>query len=36
LKTYRWDGALHGVKFGQNAIVERPGLLEVGTPLASD
>ena len=36
LKTYRWDGALHGVKFGQNAIVERPGLLEVGTPLTSD
>jgi uncharacterized protein YcbX len=36
LKTFRWDGALHGVKFGQNAIVERPGLLEVGTPLRSD
>jgi len=36
LKTYRWDGAMHGVKFGQNAIVERPGLLEVGTRLASD
>ncbi|MBK6453573.1 MAG: MOSC N-terminal beta barrel domain-containing protein [Proteobacteria bacterium] len=36
LKTYRWDGALHGVKFGQNAIVERPGLLEVGVRLKSD
>jgi uncharacterized protein YcbX len=36
LKTYRWDGALHGVTFGQNAIVERPGLLEVGARLASD
>jgi hypothetical protein len=36
LKTYRWDGALHGVKFGQNAIVERPGLLEVGARLTSD
>lgn len=35
LKTYRWDGALHGVKFGQNAIVERPGLLEVGSLLTS-
>ena len=35
LKTYRWDGALHGVTFGQNAIVERPGLLEVGTRLTS-
>lgn len=36
LKSYRWDGALHGVKFGQNAIVERPGLLEVGMQLRSD
>ena len=36
LKTYRWDGALHGVKFGQNAIVERPGRLEVGTVLTSE
>lgn len=36
LKTYRWDATLHGVTFGQNAIVERAGLLEVGTPLASD
>lgn len=36
LKTYRWDGALRGVTFGQNAIVERPGLLEVGTRLTSD
>ena len=36
LRTYRWDGALHGVKFGQNAIVERPGLLEVGVRLRSD
>jgi uncharacterized protein YcbX len=36
LKTYRWDGSLHGVKFGQNAIVERPGLLEVGVRLTSE
>ena len=36
LKTYRWDGALRGVTFGQNAIVERPGRLEVGTRLTSD
>ncbi|MBK7902472.1 MAG: MOSC N-terminal beta barrel domain-containing protein [Proteobacteria bacterium] len=36
LKTYRWDGALHGVKFGQNAIVERPGPLEVGARLTSE
>ena len=36
LKTYRWDGALHGVKFGQNAIVERPGLLAVGARLTSE
>jgi uncharacterized protein YcbX len=36
LKTYRWDGALHGVTFGQNAIVERPGLLEMGARLTSD
>lgn len=36
LKTYRWDGTLHGVKFGQNAIVERPGRLEVGSLLTSD
>jgi len=36
LKTYRWDDALRGVTFGQNAIVERPGLLEVGARLASD
>jgi uncharacterized protein YcbX len=36
LKTYRWNGALHGVTFGQNAIVERPGLLAVGTRLTSD
>jgi uncharacterized protein len=28
--------ALHGVKFGQNAIVERPGLFEVGARLRSD
>jgi hypothetical protein len=36
LTTYRWDGTLRGVTFGQNAIVERPGRLEVGTLLASD
>ncbi len=36
LKTYRWDDALRGVTFGQNAIVERPGLLEVGAVLTSD
>jgi uncharacterized protein len=30
LKSYRWDDALRGVTFGQNAIVERPGLLAVG------
>jgi uncharacterized protein YcbX len=36
LKTYRWDAALRGVAFGQNALVERPGLLEVGTLLTSD
>lgn len=36
LKTYRWDGTLHGVKFGQNAIVERPGRLEVGALLRDD
>jgi uncharacterized protein YcbX len=35
LQTYRWDGALRGVTFGQNAIVERPGRLDVGTPLTS-
>lgn len=36
LRTYRWDGALRGVKFGQNAIVERSGLLEVGARLTSE
>ena len=36
LKTYRWDDALRGVTFGQNAIVERPGRLEVGARLTSD
>ena len=36
LQTYRWDGALRGVTFGQNAIVERAGLLDVGAPLTSD
>ncbi|MDH4167813.1 MAG: MOSC N-terminal beta barrel domain-containing protein [Gammaproteobacteria bacterium] len=36
LKTYRWDSSLHGVTFGQNAIVERPGLLEVGALLTSE
>lgn len=35
LKAYRWDDALRGVTFGQNAIVERPGRLEVGALLAS-
>jgi MOSC domain-containing protein len=35
LQTYRWDGVLRGVTFGQNAIVERPGRLDVGTPLTS-
>lgn len=35
LKTYRWDRALHGVTFGQNAIVERPGRLDVGTVLTT-
>ena len=37
LKSYRWDAALHGVKFGQNAIViEGAGTrLEVGMPLAA-
>jgi hypothetical protein len=36
LKTYRWDDALRGVTFGQNAIVERPGRLDVGTLLRSE
>jgi uncharacterized protein YcbX len=36
LQTYRWDGALRGVTFGQNAIVERPGLLEAGALLTYD
>lgn len=36
LKSYRWDDALRGVTFGQNAIVERPGRLEVGTLLGSE
>jgi hypothetical protein len=35
LKTYRWDRALHGVTFGQNAIVERTGRLDVGALLTS-
>ena len=37
LKSYRWDAALHGVKFGQNAIViEGAGTrLEVGMSLAA-
>jgi hypothetical protein len=35
LKAYRWDEALRGVTFGQNAIVERPGRLEVGTLLTT-
>ena len=36
LKTYRWDDALHGVTFGQNALVERTGMLEAGASLTSD
>ena len=36
LKSYRWDEALRGVTFGQNALVERPGGLEVGTRLVSE
>jgi uncharacterized protein YcbX len=36
LKTYRWDAGLRGVAFGQNAIVERPGHLAVGTLLTSE
>jgi hypothetical protein len=36
LKTYRWDDALRGVTFGQNAIVERPGVIAVGSQLTSE
>jgi uncharacterized protein len=35
LKSYRWDDALRGVTFGQNAVVERPGAIEVGAALTS-
>jgi uncharacterized protein YcbX len=35
LKTYRWDTRLHGVTFGQNAIVERGGSLAVGASLSA-
>jgi hypothetical protein len=37
LKSYRWDAALHGVKFGQNTIViEGAGArLEAGMSLAA-
>ena len=30
LRSYRWNGELRGVIFGQNAIVERTGTLRVG------
>jgi hypothetical protein len=36
LQAYRWNDALRGVTFGQNAIVERPGWLEVGARLTSE
>jgi len=36
LQTYRWDDDLRGVTFGQNAIVERPGLLKVGALLTGE
>jgi len=35
LKTYRWDAALHGVTFGQNALVEQGGSLAVGASLSA-
>lgn len=35
LRSYRWDPALRGVKFGQNAIVERTGWLEAGSLFTS-
>lgn len=35
LRTYRWDAALRGVTFGQNAIVERTGWLATGASLTS-
>lgn len=36
LRGYRWDAALRGVTFGQNAIVEQAGWLETGSLLTSD
>lgn len=36
LRSYRWDAALRGVTFGQNAIVESAGWLEAGALLTSD
>lgn len=35
LRSYRWDKALRGVKFGQNAIVDGVGWLEAGAPLTT-
>ncbi len=35
LRSYRWDDALRGVTFGQNAIVEQAGWLETGSLLTS-
>jgi hypothetical protein len=35
LRTYRWDAALHGVTFGQNAIVEQGGALAAGASLST-
>ena len=34
LRTYRWDAALRGVTFGQNALVEHGGSLAVGDALS--
>ena len=33
LKSFRYDAALRGVAFGQNAVVLRGGALRIGTPL---
>jgi len=35
LRTYRWDKALRGVKFGQNAIVDGSGWLEADALLTA-
>lgn len=35
LRSFRWDAALRGVTFGQNAIVEQAGWLETGSLLTS-